>query len=69
MSPAQTARRRVVITGAGAVTPLGLDAESTLESLVAGRSGVREITQFDASTYPVRLSLIHIYAADETSTV
>ncbi|EME37067.1 3-oxoacyl-[acyl-carrier-protein] synthase, KASII [Kocuria palustris PEL] len=56
MSPAQTARRRVVITGAGAVTPLGLDAESTLESLVAGRSGVREITQFDASTYPVRIA-------------
>ena len=52
MSPAQTARRRVVITGIGAVTPLGLDAESTLESLVAGRSGVGEITQFDARSDP-----------------
>lgn len=61
MSPAETAappaaRRRVVITGVGAVTPLGLDAEATLEGLVTGRSGVREITQFDASSYPVHIA-------------
>jgi 3-oxoacyl-[acyl-carrier-protein] synthase II len=40
-------RRRVVITGLGAVTPLGKDVESTWEGLVAGRSGAGEITQFD----------------------
>lgn len=52
MSPA----RRVVITGVGAVTPLGLDAPSTLEALVSGTSGVAQITQFDASAYPVRIA-------------
>jgi 3-oxoacyl-[acyl-carrier-protein] synthase II len=46
-------RRRVVITGVGAVTPLGTDVESTWESLVAGRSGAGPITLFDASAYPV----------------
>ncbi|WP_129666761.1 beta-ketoacyl-[acyl-carrier-protein] synthase family protein [Phytoactinopolyspora endophytica] len=48
--------RRVVITGIGAVTPLGNDAPSTWASLAAGRSGVREITTFDASTFPVRIA-------------
>src|SRR5919204_1060945 len=50
---AMNGRRRVVITGVGAVTPLGTDVESTWESLVAGRSGAGPITLFDASTYPV----------------
>jgi len=36
-------RRRVVITGLGAVTPLGNDVESTWEGLVSGRSGAAEI--------------------------
>src|SRR3954467_6395672 len=44
-------RRRVVITGLGAVTPLGGDVESTWDGLVAGRSGAAEITQFDSSDY------------------
>ena len=50
---AMNGRRRVVITGVGAVTPLGTDVESTWESLVAGRSGAGPITLFDASAYPV----------------
>jgi 3-oxoacyl-[acyl-carrier-protein] synthase II len=41
--------RRVVITGVGAVSPSGLDASSTFESLVAGKSGIAPITLFDAS--------------------
>jgi 3-oxoacyl-[acyl-carrier-protein] synthase II len=46
----------VVITGIGAVTPLGLDRESSWESLLAGRSGVGPITAFDASRLPTRIA-------------
>jgi 3-oxoacyl-[acyl-carrier-protein] synthase II len=48
--------RRVVVTGLGAVTPLGLDAPSTWEGAVAGRSGVGWIESFDATGYPVRIA-------------
>jgi len=48
--------RRVAVTGIGAVTPLGLDAPSTWESLVAGRSGVGPLDTFDASTFDVRIA-------------
>ena len=46
-------RRRVVITGLGAVTPLGNDVPSSWESLVAGRSAAGPITAFDTSGYTV----------------
>ena len=46
-------RRRVVITGLGAVTPLGNDFETTWANLLAGESGAGPITQFDSSDYPV----------------
>jgi 3-oxoacyl-[acyl-carrier-protein] synthase II len=49
-------RRRVVITGLGAVTPLGLDVESSWSSLLAGESGAGEITAFDHSDYPVHFA-------------
>jgi 3-oxoacyl-[acyl-carrier-protein] synthase II len=49
-------RRRVVITGLGAVTPLGNDVESAWSNLVAGESGAGEITAFDASEYPVNFA-------------
>jgi len=49
-------RRRVVITGIGAMTPLGLTMKETWEGLLAGRSGIAEITQFDASDLPVRIA-------------
>lgn len=48
--------RRVVITGMGAVTPLGLDLPSTWQALTGGQSGVRLITRFDASSFPVRIA-------------
>jgi len=49
-------RRRVVITGMGAVSPLGNDFETTWENLTAGQSGAGEIKQFDASEYPVHFA-------------
>jgi 3-oxoacyl-[acyl-carrier-protein] synthase II len=48
--------RRVAVTGLGAVTPLGLDAQSSWEAAVAGQSGVRFIESFDASGFPVRIA-------------
>jgi 3-oxoacyl-[acyl-carrier-protein] synthase II len=50
---AHNGRRRVVVTGIGAVTPLGNDVESTWDNLVAGKSGAATIEQWDASAYPV----------------
>jgi 3-oxoacyl-[acyl-carrier-protein] synthase II len=49
-------RRRVVITGMGAVSPLGNDVETTWQNLTAGRSGAGEIKGFDASEYPVHFA-------------
>ena len=48
--------RRVAITGLGAVSPLGLDAPSSWDAAVSGRSGVGFIEAFDASAYPVRIA-------------
>jgi 3-oxoacyl-[acyl-carrier-protein] synthase II len=45
-----------VITGIGAITPLGLDAPSTWRALVEGRSGVGPLTRVDASDLPVRIA-------------
>ena len=57
MSPAGSSnRRRVVITGLGCATPLGVGAERTWKAAVEGRSGIREITRFDPSDYPVRFA-------------
>ena len=49
-------RRRVVVTGLGAVTPLGLDVTSTWEGLVEGRSGVSVITAFDTRDFPTKIA-------------
>jgi 3-oxoacyl-[acyl-carrier-protein] synthase II len=45
-----------VITGLGSVTPLGNDAETTWQNLIAGRSGAGEITQFDSTGYAVHFA-------------
>ncbi len=47
---------RVVITGMGVISPLGLDLESTRTALFAGVSGIRHIRQFDARQFPVRIA-------------
>lgn len=48
--------RRVVVTGIGAVSPLGNDANSTWESMKAGRSGIGLIESMDTSEYPVKIA-------------
>ena len=47
---------RVVVTGMGAVTPLGLDVASTWQAMLAGRSGVAPITHFDPSRLTTRIA-------------
>jgi 3-oxoacyl-[acyl-carrier-protein] synthase II len=47
---------RVLITGIGTVNPLGLDAKSTWEAMLAGRSGVDTIAAFDPAPFPVRIA-------------
>ncbi len=49
-------KRRVVITGMGAITPVGLGVAELFAAQVAGRSGVAPITRFDASTFPTRFA-------------
>lgn len=49
-------QRRVVITGLGILSPVGLGVDDTWSSLLAAKSGIGEITLFDASEYPVRIA-------------
>ena len=49
-------KRRVVITGMGVVAPNGIGVENFWEALVHGRSAVRRITHFDASSYPCQVA-------------
>ena len=49
-------RRRVVVTGMGAVSPVGLDAESTWQALIAGRSGVGRISLFDPTGFKATIA-------------
>ena len=48
--------RTVVVTGIGIVSPLGLDAASTFDGLLAGRSGIGPITRFDAAAFTTRIA-------------
>ena len=48
--------RRVVITGMGLVTPLGIGVKPTWASVCAGQSGIGEITRFDCSAYATRIA-------------
>jgi len=50
------AMRRVVVTGIGPVAPNGIGAEAFHKAQLEGKSGIRRITQFDASSYPVQIA-------------
>ncbi len=49
-------KRRVVITGMGAVTPLGHSVAELYENQLKGKSGVAPITLFDAATFPTKFA-------------
>lgn len=49
-------RRRVVVTGLGALTPLGNDVATLWEGLINGRSGIGPVTRFDTSAHEVRIA-------------
>jgi len=49
-------RRRVVVTGLGIVSPVGVGVDEAWASILAGRSGIGPITRFDASGFPVRIA-------------
>lgn len=56
MAARSQARHRVVITGFGCVSPLGVNVEETWAGIVAGRSGIGTITRFDTTEYPVKIA-------------
>jgi 3-oxoacyl-[acyl-carrier-protein] synthase II len=56
MSQPTNGRRRVVITGMGAITPLGHSATEFWENLVAGRSGIADMTLCDTTGYPTKIA-------------
>src|SRR4030042_2772 len=49
-------KNRVVVTGAGMITPLGLGVENSWNNLIAGRSGIGRITHFDSSKFPTQIA-------------
>ncbi|HLW13630.1 MAG TPA: beta-ketoacyl-ACP synthase II [Casimicrobiaceae bacterium] len=49
-------RRRVVVTGLGIVSPVGIGVDAAWSAIVAGRSGIAPITRFDASGFPSRIA-------------
>jgi 3-oxoacyl-[acyl-carrier-protein] synthase II len=48
--------RRVVVTGLGMITPLGIGMDASWEALKAGKSGVKPITRFDSTDFPTRIA-------------
>ncbi len=49
-------RKRIVVTGLGLITPVGIGVEKSWNSLLQGKSGIRRITRFDASAFPTQIA-------------
>ena len=49
-------RRRIVVTGIGAITPIGLDISQFWEGLISGKNGVTPIKYFDASKFDTQFA-------------
>ena len=60
-------RKRVVITGMGAITPLGKSVGEFWEGLVSGRSGIGPITLCDPSPYPCQIAVSYTHLTLPTS--
>lgn len=56
MAAAQNPLRRVVVTGIGAVTPLGLTAQESFQNALSGKSGIASITRFDTTQFNVKFA-------------
>ncbi len=56
MQEVSSLKRRVVVTGVGMITPVGLDTEASWEGLINGKSGIGPITQFDDKTIPTQIA-------------
>ena len=48
--------RRAVVTGLGVVSPVGIGADASWEALIAGRSGIADITAFDTTDFPIHIA-------------
>ena len=48
--------KRVVVTGIGMINALGLDKDSSFKAICEGKTGVKKITSFDASDFPVQIA-------------
>ena len=49
-------KRRVVVTGLGMITPVGIDTEASWQGLIAGKSGIGPITQFEDKDIPTQIA-------------
>ena len=56
MSNGNDNSNRVVVTGIGCISPLGLDIATTWQNMIAGKSGIDYITLFDAANYKTRFA-------------
>jgi 3-oxoacyl-[acyl-carrier-protein] synthase II len=62
-------KRRVVVTGLGMVTPLGMNVQDSWKAIVAGKSGVKNITHFDASLFATKICATSIHGFDPGETI